>query len=93
MKYVASVISFLSGKHIKAVEIHREISEVYGENIRSDGMVWEWVRGLKMAAWVFMIWNEMANRDNAYPHMANQTQDIIGNLTRNNLITLHSVPI
>lgn len=33
------VIRFLSGKGVKAAEIHREISEVYGEKIMSDGMV------------------------------------------------------
>jgi hypothetical protein len=33
-----TVICFLSGKAMKAAEIHHEISEVYGENM-SIGMV------------------------------------------------------
>ena len=32
---------------LKAVEIHRNICEVYRQNIMSDGMVREWVRAFK----------------------------------------------
>ncbi|GFV14054.1 hypothetical protein TNCV_525301 [Trichonephila clavipes] len=32
---------------LKSVDIHHQISEVYGENILSDGMVRKWVRALK----------------------------------------------
>lgn len=44
---VRGVIRFLSAKGVKAAEIHREISVVYGENIMSDGMVQKWVRAFK----------------------------------------------
>ena len=36
---IHSVIRSLSAKGVKAVEIHRNIYEVYGQNIMSDGMV------------------------------------------------------
>ena len=41
---ICSVIPHLSAKGVKAVEIRRNICEVYGENIMSDGMVRKWVR-------------------------------------------------
>lgn len=44
---IRGVIRFLSAKGVKAAEIHRQISEVYGENIMSDGMVRKWVRAFK----------------------------------------------
>lgn len=44
---VRAVIRFLSGKGLKATDIHREICAVYGENIMSDGMVRKWVRAFK----------------------------------------------
>ncbi|XP_073976274.1 protein GVQW3-like [Rhodnius prolixus] len=44
---IRAVIRFLSTKGVKAAEIHREISEVYGENIMSSGMVRKWVRAFK----------------------------------------------
>lgn len=44
---VRSVIRFLSAKGVKAVDIYREISAVYGENIMSEGMVRKWVRAFK----------------------------------------------
>ncbi|KAF2901006.1 hypothetical protein ILUMI_05181 [Ignelater luminosus] len=44
---VRSVIHFLSAKGVKAIEIHRNICEVYGQNIMSDGMVLKWVRAFK----------------------------------------------
>lgn len=44
---VRSVIRFLCAKGLKAIEIHREICAVYGENIMSDGMVRKWVRAFK----------------------------------------------
>ena len=40
-------IRYLSAKGVKAVEIHRNICEVYGQNIMSDEMVRKWVRALK----------------------------------------------
>lgn len=43
------VIRFLSAKGVKAADIHRRISEVYGKNIKSDGMVRKWVKGCKDA--------------------------------------------
>ena len=33
---IRSVIRYLSAKGVKAVEIHRNICEVYGQNIMSD---------------------------------------------------------
>ncbi|XP_023228571.1 histone-lysine N-methyltransferase SETMAR-like [Centruroides sculpturatus] len=41
---VRAVIRFLSAKGSKAAEIHRQISEVYGESVMSEGMVRKWVR-------------------------------------------------
>ncbi|GBM03614.1 hypothetical protein AVEN_203184-1 [Araneus ventricosus] len=35
------------GKDVKAIAIHRQISEVYGGNIVSEGMVRKWVRAFK----------------------------------------------
>ncbi|GBL96467.1 hypothetical protein AVEN_229921-1 [Araneus ventricosus] len=36
-----------TGSDVKAAEIHRQISEVYEENIMSGGMVRKWVRVFK----------------------------------------------
>ena len=44
---ICSVIRYLSAKGVKAVEIHHNICEVYGQNIMSDGKVWKWVRAFK----------------------------------------------
>ena len=44
---IRSVIHYLSAKGVKAVEIHHNICEVYGQNITSDGMVRKWVRAFK----------------------------------------------
>ena len=44
---ICSVIHYLSAKGVKAVEIHRNICEVYGQDIMSDGMVRKWVRAFK----------------------------------------------
>lgn len=44
---VRSVIRFLSAKGLKAIDIHREICAVYGQNIMSDGMVRKWIRAFK----------------------------------------------
>ena len=45
VKYaLRSVIRYLSAKGVKAVEIHRNICEVYGQNTMSDEMVRKWVR-------------------------------------------------
>ncbi|GBO31746.1 hypothetical protein AVEN_133024-1 [Araneus ventricosus] len=38
---IRSVIRFLNAKDVKATEIGRQISEVYGENIMSEGMITE----------------------------------------------------
>lgn len=35
------------GKDMKAIEIHQQVSEVYGANVMSDGMVQHWVRASK----------------------------------------------
>ncbi|GFV12114.1 HTH_48 domain-containing protein [Trichonephila clavipes] len=39
---VRTVIRFLCAQGFKSVDIHHQISEVYGENIMSDGMVRKW---------------------------------------------------
>ncbi|GFS61713.1 HTH_48 domain-containing protein [Trichonephila clavipes] len=44
---VRAVIRFLCAQGFKSVDIHHQISEVYGENIMSDGMVRKWVRAFK----------------------------------------------
>ena len=55
------VIRYLNAKGDKAVEIHRNICEVYGQNKMRDGMVREWVRALKMAERTFMTRNEVGD--------------------------------
>ena len=42
-----SVISFLQAEGSSAAEIHRRMSNVYGENFMSDGSVREWCRKFK----------------------------------------------
>ncbi|GBN35105.1 hypothetical protein AVEN_234147-1 [Araneus ventricosus] len=39
---IRSIIRFLNGKAVKVT--HRQISEVYEENIMSEGMVGKWIR-------------------------------------------------
>ncbi|GBM42436.1 hypothetical protein AVEN_138781-1 [Araneus ventricosus] len=41
---VRSVIRFLNAKKVKPSEIHRQLVEIYGENIMIDGMGRKWVR-------------------------------------------------
>ncbi|GBN33015.1 hypothetical protein AVEN_101090-2 [Araneus ventricosus] len=41
---VRSVIRFLNAKNVKPAEIHRQLAEIYGENVITDGMVRKWVR-------------------------------------------------
>ncbi|GBL77590.1 hypothetical protein AVEN_118071-1 [Araneus ventricosus] len=41
---VRSVIRFLNAKKINPAEIHRQLAEIYGENVMTDGMVRKWVR-------------------------------------------------
>ncbi|GBN69608.1 hypothetical protein AVEN_25773-1 [Araneus ventricosus] len=41
---VRSVIRFLNAKKVKPAEIHRQLAEIYGENVMTDGMVRKWVR-------------------------------------------------
>ncbi|GBO09622.1 hypothetical protein AVEN_214815-1 [Araneus ventricosus] len=36
---VRSVIRFLNAKKVKPAEIHRQLVEIYGENVMTDGMV------------------------------------------------------
>lgn len=44
---ICAVIRFLSAKSVKAVEIRRQILEMYGQNIMSDGKVRKWVEAFK----------------------------------------------
>ncbi|GBN06026.1 hypothetical protein AVEN_254467-1 [Araneus ventricosus] len=41
---VRSVMQFLNAKKVKPAEIHRQLVEIYGENVMTDGMVRKWVR-------------------------------------------------
>ncbi|GBM48453.1 hypothetical protein AVEN_98989-1 [Araneus ventricosus] len=41
---VRSVIRFLNANNVKQVEMHRQLVEIYGENVVTDGMVRKWVR-------------------------------------------------
>ncbi|GBM22061.1 hypothetical protein AVEN_137371-1 [Araneus ventricosus] len=41
---VRSVIRFLNAKNVKPAEIHRQLLEIYGDNVMTDGMVIKWVR-------------------------------------------------
>ncbi|GBM52236.1 hypothetical protein AVEN_31053-1 [Araneus ventricosus] len=41
---VRSVIRFLNAKNVKPAEIPRQLAEIYGENVMTDGMVRRWVR-------------------------------------------------
>ncbi|GFV03554.1 HTH_48 domain-containing protein [Trichonephila clavipes] len=42
-----SVIRFLTAKDVSAAEIHRQISDVYGQNAMSSSKVRKWVRAFK----------------------------------------------
>ncbi|GBN92910.1 hypothetical protein AVEN_13749-1 [Araneus ventricosus] len=41
---VRSVIRFLNAKNVKPAEIHRQLVQIYGENVMTDRMVRKWVR-------------------------------------------------
>ncbi|GBO08708.1 hypothetical protein AVEN_101354-1 [Araneus ventricosus] len=41
---VRSVIWFLNAKNVKPAEIHRQLVQISGENVMTDGMVRKWVR-------------------------------------------------
>ncbi|GBN65992.1 hypothetical protein AVEN_237014-1 [Araneus ventricosus] len=41
---VRYVILFLKAKNIKPAEIHRQLVQIYGENVMTDRMVRKWVR-------------------------------------------------
>jgi hypothetical protein len=41
---IRSVIRFLNARNVKPADSHRQICEVYSENVMSDGMVRKWVR-------------------------------------------------
>ncbi|GBM50646.1 hypothetical protein AVEN_86338-1 [Araneus ventricosus] len=41
---VRSVIRFLNANNVKQAEIHRQLVEIHGENVMTDGMVRKWVR-------------------------------------------------
>ena len=66
---IQSVIRFLNARNVLPSEIHHQIWQVYGDNVMSDGMVRKWVR----------MFNEGRENlhDNARPHSAAQTQDLI----------------
>ncbi|GBO30754.1 hypothetical protein AVEN_165057-1 [Araneus ventricosus] len=41
---VRFVIRFLNAKNVKPAEIHRQLVEIYGENVMTDEMFRKWVR-------------------------------------------------
>lgn len=41
---IRAVIKFLNARNVRPCEIYRQISETYGENAMSEGMVRKWVR-------------------------------------------------
>ena len=41
---IRAVIRFLNARNVKPAEIYRQIKDVYGEDVMSDGMVRKWVR-------------------------------------------------
>ncbi|GBN34924.1 hypothetical protein AVEN_54453-1 [Araneus ventricosus] len=41
---VRSVVWILNANNVKQDEIHRQLVEIYGENVMTDGMVRKWVR-------------------------------------------------
>ncbi|GBN17846.1 hypothetical protein AVEN_240781-1 [Araneus ventricosus] len=41
---VSSVIRFLNANNVKQDETHRQLVQIYGENVMTDGMVRKWVR-------------------------------------------------
>ncbi|GBO28606.1 hypothetical protein AVEN_260367-1 [Araneus ventricosus] len=41
---VRSVIRFFNPNNVKQAEINRQLIEIYGENVMTDGMVRKWVR-------------------------------------------------
>jgi len=66
---IRSVIRFLNAMNVLQNEIHHQICQVYGDNAMSDGMVRKWVR---------MFSERRENLyDEARPHSAAQTQDLI----------------
>jgi hypothetical protein len=44
---VRSVVRFLAAKNFKAAQIHRQLCEVYGENVMSAGGVRQWCHMIK----------------------------------------------
>jgi transposase len=41
---IRSVIKFLIARNVRLAEIYRQVCEVHGENVMSDGMVRRWCR-------------------------------------------------
>jgi hypothetical protein len=64
---IRSVIRFLNARNVLPSEIYHLICQLYGDNAMSDGMVRKCVR----------MFNEGLLHDNARPHSAAQTQDLI----------------
>ena len=44
---VRSVIRLLTAKGLQASEIHRQLVEVYGESVMSEGKVRQWCRSFR----------------------------------------------
>ncbi|GBL76826.1 hypothetical protein AVEN_53485-1 [Araneus ventricosus] len=41
---IKAIVKFLNARNVRPCEIYRQISETYGENAMSEGMVQKWVR-------------------------------------------------
>jgi hypothetical protein len=66
---VRSVIRFLLAENHKPIEIHRRLCKVYGNNVMSEGGVWQWC---------IMFKNGRTNvHDNTRPHTANHTRELL----------------
>lgn len=40
---VRSVIRFINAKNVKPAETHRQLVEIFGDNVMTDGVVRKWV--------------------------------------------------
>ena len=67
-------LRFLKARNVLPSEIHHQICQVYGDNVMSDGMFRKWVQ-------MFNEGQENVLHDNAWPHSAAQTQDLITSFT------------
>ncbi|GBN95742.1 hypothetical protein AVEN_257010-1 [Araneus ventricosus] len=82
------VICFLNAKDLKATEIHRQISEVYEENIMSEGMMRKWVTAFKVGC--TNVHNEERTRRSSVI-TEDLLQKVDGKVQENRLFTISSL--